>query len=154
MLSNPLATRTAYKYHPPWVHYTNNLPGSHPLWWKIHSHDQTLPKQRRQLLQPSKHSITSHGTEYQCQGTHGVVPSSDDDTLTGQVWQGTGLPIQKLKVKLNIVILLTLCLPPAHSHLRVSQFFPQLSLVWNFIVTDAGRTESSMEAAHCLKRPF
>ena len=40
--------------------------------------------------------------------------------------------------------------------LRVSQKKIQSSLVWNIIITDSGtpgQTESSMEAAHCLKKP-
>jgi hypothetical protein len=56
--------------------------------------------QRWQVLYPAHHSIPGDST-------HGEPPSSDDDTVTGQVWHGAGIPIQIQKVTKYIVILLT-----------------------------------------------
>jgi hypothetical protein len=56
--------------------------------------------QRWQVLYPAQHSIPGYST-------HGVVPSSDDDTVTGQVWHGAGIPIQIQKVMQYMVIILT-----------------------------------------------
>jgi hypothetical protein len=47
--------------------------------------------QRWQVLYPAQHSIPGDSTL-------GGLPTCDDDTVTGQVWHGAGLPIQIQKV--------------------------------------------------------
>jgi hypothetical protein len=51
--------------------------------------------QRWQVLYPAQHSIPGDSTP-------DAVISSDDDTVTGQVWHGAGKPLQILKVTWHI----------------------------------------------------
>ena len=55
----------------------------------------SLYYQRWQVLYPAQHSIPGDSSM-------GGSPSSDDDTVTGQVWNGAGHPIQIQKVTYTI----------------------------------------------------
>ena len=57
--------------------------------------------QRWQVLYPAQNSIPGDSTQ------KSEVPSSNDDTVTGQVWHGACIPIQIQNVKQYILMILT-----------------------------------------------